>query len=132
MMTVASVHAHLLGKRELFSQAICQSGVTRTLGPIKINHPHMGGMYDALAKEVGYDASVPPDVLRKVPQDKIIEANKTLSGGLLLLVCFILDDTDYEDSFFPHDTDWVSIAPFCKQFMIGDCAVEVCSLPGWT
>ena len=86
----------------------------------------MGGLYDALAEEVGLEASVSPDVLRKVPQEKIIEANKTFSGGLLLLVCFILDDTDYDDSFFPHDTDWVSIAPFCRKFMIGDCAVEVC------
>ena len=83
----------------------------------------MDQQYDSLAQCLGHVSSVAPDELRKVSSDDIVQANAKISGGKLAAF-FITDDASLDGAFFPSDTDGVTIQPFCKRLMIGDCAVE--------
>jgi carboxylesterase type B len=120
---LVSVHAHLLAGVDVFQQAICQSGVLRTLGPLKVNDPYMEHRYRSLFATLDKSLSQSVESLRTVPVEAIVELTAKQSGGALAAF-FVTDDTDCEDSFFPKSTDWVTPYAFCKRLMIGDCAAE--------
>jgi len=119
----ASVHSHLLSPEPLFQQAIMQSGTVRTIGPLKPQDPYMANIYSSLATTLGFPANSDPEALRALPATALIGAMAQLAGPTLP-VSFITDDTDYEDGFYPKDTDWATPQPFCKRLIIGDCQVE--------
>lgn len=123
ILRLASVHAHLLAEAELFSQAICQSGVVHTVGPLKLRDPYTTERYNSLFSLLDTDTTKDLYALRSLPAESIVNLTSKQSGGALAAF-FITDDTDCQYGFFPPDTDWVTIRPFCKRFMIGDCATE--------
>lgn len=113
----------MLAGVDLFKQAICQSGVLRTLGPLKVHDPYTEHRYRSLFAALHTDARPDLESLRALPAEAIVRLTAKQYGGTLAAF-FITDDTDCEDSFFPKSTDWVTTRAFCKRLMIGDCAAE--------
>lgn len=120
---LASVHAHLLAGQDLFQQAISQSGVLRTIGPVKVSDAYAEHRYRSLFELLPPDGAQSLESLRAVQAEKLVELTFKQYGHALG-GCFITDDTDCEDGFFPKNTDWITVQPFCKRLMIGDCATE--------
>ncbi|KAL5346203.1 hypothetical protein ACLOAV_008469 [Pseudogymnoascus australis] len=119
----ASVHAHTVSTEALFSQAICQSGVVRSIGPLPPSDPYMDGFYNSFSAQLGKTPPASPETLRKIPARDLVNAAVYLAGGNLP-IGIITDDSALPEGFFPSNTDFVTPSSWLQRFMIGDCAVE--------
>lgn len=114
------MHSHLLHGEALFDRAICQSGVTNTIGPLPLYSPFHQGVYDALKTQL---KAKDLRELRLAPAADLIVAMQGLYPDLPLT--FLVDDSDFSKGFYPSKTKWDSVPSFCKALLIGHCTNEV-------
>ncbi|KAH8695380.1 Alpha/Beta hydrolase protein [Talaromyces proteolyticus] len=123
-----SVHSHMVAKSPLFHQAIVQSGALGTCSPVTLERLSACQGHDRLAEALGFTENVDLQTMRGTSATEIVEAmKKTFKGRLAAFT--LLDDRQMEDGFFPPDTDFLGIQPFCKRIVIGDCENDVTGPP---